>query len=843
MEVVPRLTDHRLTTSVWQAPLVPAALAVTAGIVLDRYASVPLSVSLVFAVACLLCGLGTLRFRRTNLSLVYLLLAAVAIGSSYHHYWRNGYTSDHIGNRVNDEPRIAKLRGTVIDETLVKRGARGDPLRSFDMVDRSTTVLEATEILDGTEWRCISGKVRLVLLGDDARLPVGSFIEAVGRLSTPEAPANPGEFDYASMLRDRRIRATLIVEYTDGATISLPPGETWSLRVQLGRIREWGRCILGEYLPPEVAPVAVALLLGDGSAMDQSEWDKYQRTGVIHVLVVSGQHLVVIAMFLWFVFRLALVRRRHAAIWIALVLFAYAALSGGRPPAVRAAVIVAVYCVALSIRRIPLTTNSFALAWLIVVAMNPTYIFDVGSQLSFLSVAILYWGASQWFQTERDPLDRLVDESRPRWERWVRSVTGKIGLSYAVTLTVWLAIAPLITSRYHLVCPIALIIGPPVVLLASIALISGFLLLFTAALGFPLAWWFAEITRLSLTSCEWLVDVADRIPFGHFYVGNVPEAWLWVLYVGLLSFLLLPALQSRWRLGLCAAVVWLCVGMLGMPSDRADEFRCTFLAVGHGGCTIMETPDGRVLLYDAGAMTGPEVTQRQIAPFLWFRGITRIDEIFLSHADLDHFNGLPALLERFSVAHATCTPTFTEKYAPGVAVTLEALRRHNVPLRIVQAGDRLQAGDVTMQVLHPSARGPEGRENFRSMVLHVEYGGNSMLLTGDLEGPGLEQVVRIPPSRADVLMAPHHGSRAGPSVEEHNRAELIHWTKPSVIVACQGRPRSTLRNDDAYSMSGIPWLGTWPHGAITIRFRPGEFSVETYRTGMRFEFPRRLAMH
>src|SRR5262249_6284224 len=149
-----------------------------------------------------------------------------------------------------------------------------------------------------------------------------------------------------------------------------------------------------------------------------------------------------------------------------------------------------------------------------------------------------------------------------------------------------------------------------------------------------------------------------------------------------------------------------------------------------------ETPDGRTLLYDAGAMGDPEVTRRVIAPYLWHRGIRRVDEVFLSHADLDHFNGIPALLERFAVGQVTCTPTFAEKSSPGVPVTLEAIRRRRVPIRIVSAGERLSAGDVSITVLHPPPVGPEGNENARSLVLLVRYEGRSILLTGDLEGAG-----------------------------------------------------------------------------------------------------------
>src|SRR6202022_824538 len=98
---------------------------------------------------------------------------------------------------------------------------------------------------------------------------------------------------------------------------------------------------------------------------------------------------------------------------------------------------------------------------------------------------------------------------------------------------------------------------------------------------------------------------------------------------------------------------------------------------------------GRTLLYDAGSLGGPEVTRRQIAPFLWSRGIRRIDEVFLSHADLDHFNGVVSLLDRFAVGQVTCTPTFADKRIPGVQYTLAVIQQHGIPIRIVRAGDRL----------------------------------------------------------------------------------------------------------------------------------------------------------
>src|SRR5207248_2325275 len=101
------------------------------------------------------------------------------------------------------------------------------------------------------------------------------------------------------------------------------------------------------------------------------------------------------------------------------------------------------------------------------------------------------------------------------------------------------------------------------------------------------------------------------------YVGDVGEWWLWVFYAGFLAVLVLPRLRRHWRWAPTAALVWLTIGLASGPvRPAADELRITFLAVGHGGCTVLEGSDGRVLLYDAGAMGGPEVTARQIAPYL-----------------------------------------------------------------------------------------------------------------------------------------------------------------------------------------------------------------------------------
>jgi competence protein ComEC len=289
-----------------------------------------------------------------------------------------------------------------------------------------------------------------------------------------------------------------------------------------------------------------------------------------------------------------------------LVLFGYALLAGGRPPVLRSAVMVGVFCGSMILRRPALTANAFALGWIVVAAVNPSDLFDTGCQLSFLAVAILYWGTG-WLRPSADPLDRLIEESRPAWQRALLGMGRAILSVYAITALIWLAAAPLVAARYHTVSPIAILIGPPVVLLTTVALLSGFLLLLSALVCWPLVPIFALVTRLSLAGCDLIVGSCDRLPLTIF-VGDVPEWWLWGFYLGLLTCLMLPSLRLHWRWATLAGAAWLALGLMSAAArPAANEMRCTFLAVGHGGCTVIETPDGRTLLYDAGALAGRQV--------------------------------------------------------------------------------------------------------------------------------------------------------------------------------------------------------------------------------------------
>jgi competence protein ComEC len=221
-------------------------------------------------------------------------------------------------------------------------------------------------------------------------------------------------------------------------------------------------------------------------------------------------------------------------------------------------------------------------------------------------------------------------------------------------------------------------------------------------------------------------------------------------------------------------------------------------------------------------LAGPEVATRVIAPFLWSRGHHRIDEVFLSHADLDHFNGLPALLERFRIGQVSMNPSFADKTIAGVRLVLDCLERSATKLRVLRRGEILQTGDLRLEVLHPPAEGPPGTENARSLVLGLSYGGSRLLFTGDLEPPGLGILLSQPPWRAAVLVAPHHGSVVS------NTPALADWVAAELVIISDHVPAR--ERPEPYTRLGAQLWPTFSEGAVLLSTHGNGWTARSYAT-------------
>src|SRR3984957_17973451 len=373
------------------APLVPIALAISMGLIVDRYGDVPETAGWMVSIVGLVVW-WIARSLKTTYAFIWLWIASLGLAITYHHAYRHSFPANDIGAFATEAMKPARVRGTLIDEPSRYSLPKYDPLVTEQKAGASNTILAVRAINSPDGWQPATGRLRVTVEGRLDGLHGGDLIEISGRLWKPASPGNPGERDYRSYLLDDRITAELRVKKSSDSVTRLEEGWRTSLFGFLGVLRGWGSRSLQESMPSDESGLAAALLLGDNDALDRSEWDVYVRTGVIRVLAISGQHLVILAGFVWFFLQIFDVRRRHGAWIVMAVMIGYTLLTGARPSAVRAAVMVCIICAAIILRRRTNPANAFALAWIVVIMANPTDPFTIGCQLSFLCVLILIWG-------------------------------------------------------------------------------------------------------------------------------------------------------------------------------------------------------------------------------------------------------------------------------------------------------------------------------------------------------------------------------------------------------------------------------------------------------------------
>ena len=267
----------------------------------------------------------------------------------------------------------------------------------------------------------------------------------------------------------------------------------------------------------------------------------------------------------------------------------------------------------------------------------------------------------------------------------------------------------------------------------------------------------------------------------------------------------------------------------------ARPLACHFVAVGHGVGVLVELPDGQNLLYDSGHLGSPQGGVRPVAAVLWSRGISRLDAIVISHADADHFNAIPGLLERFSVGTIYVSPVMFRKMPPAVEELRRAIDRSGVPVQTLYAGQQLPAADGTKVVaLHPPEKGVFGSDNANSIVLLIEHAGRRVMLTGDLETTGLEELLASEACDADLVLAPHHGS------PRSNPGRFSDWCRPEFVVISGRRSlgdEATVESvKNSFRLRGAEVFHTAEDGCVSAVIGQQGVVVSTFRPHVRAGF-------
>ena len=545
------------------------------------------------------------------------------------------------------------------------------------------------------------------------------------------------------------------------------------------------------------------------------------------------------------------VGRKRTWTIVLIATLAYALLVGLMPSVVRSAAMTAVFCIGELLDLPSRRANLLAAAALVTLGLNPSHLFDVGCQLSFVAVAAIYWGPDflgrligldtfiQYLNRRvslktiiapfelNDPLFRLLPAIPARLTR--RGLAAIFGAVW-VSTTVWLATAPLTALRFHTLSPIGILLNIPLIPLTTLALFAAGAALVLSAiwtpLGVPAGW----ICGRLLEWTERLTLFGVSVPFGHAFTPAPSGAWVLGFFFVLAAAIVIERKAPKMRISIIILlVIYIIFGIWSTIAPRKPKaLEVEVLAVGHGLAVLIQDVDGRVILYDCGKMGDPRVGRRTIAPAVWSRGVRRIEAVVLSHADADHYDALPDLLDRFAIG-AIFTPPgfFDERLNRGIDALRGQIQARRIPLKTLVNGDRLAlAKGATIDVLHPPIHWLDGiPDNARCVVLDVAGEHHHMLLTGDLEGIGLARLIDRPRREPiDAMLAPHHGGGTA------NPAYLYDWAVPKAVIVSQRRPISGARDAlEPIAARGVRLLRTWEVGAIRARFGPDEFTLDSFK--------------
>lgn len=803
-------------------PLLTIAFAFAVGISLDRWLGVPVALSWAAVLTALLAWWNEWRSSRFGSSTVCLLLAIASVGAASHHDAWRWYAGDEIGLRVTTDRTPVALDAELLAAPIVLPAPPQTPLSPFPATDRTRLELRVIGVRHRKEWQVATGETTAFVDGVVAGFKPGDKIRLFGFAARIAPPSNPGEPDFAAMAR--REHRLVRVQGEFAACVTAQPDEVpqslWRQgpRIWLAHISEHFRQILNRHVSPERAPLATALLLGTRESLSYEEQQRFLLTGTIHLLAISGMNLAILAWGIDALVRLFGLSRRKEILLVGSFAVGYAVLTGAEPPVVRAAVIVVIALAARWLQRGQSNWNTLALAALFVLAYNPTELFSLGTQLSFIAVAVLSATSSIRFgRPPEDPLDRLIWQTRPWWQRVLRWCGSRLLEITVVGLAIWFFTQPLSWLHFHVVSPVSIPLNLVAAIPTNIALLCGFFALLTDLAGLP---WLPDLfgwaCSLSLDALDFLVRAAELGPPAYGYVPAPPLWCVALLYaawtVGCMVWLV-PG-----RILIAGSCLWLAV-MLGLTlnwfgGSHPASPRFTFISVGHGLATLIELPQGQTILYDAGRLGQPEPVARVVSNALLARGKTRLDAIMISHADLDHYNAIPELVNRFHVGVVYVSEVMFNDKTPALAVLQDAINAKGIPIKTLRAGDRLsELGDAQLEVLHPGRRPERTNDNANSIVLQLEHKGRRTLLTGDLEGPGLTSLLNEGPRQIDLLLVPHHGSR------NSNPFGLSQWATPRLVVISGGAMDESEASNEvviAYTLSGAGVWHTYRDGAVTI---------------------------
>jgi competence protein ComEC len=641
----------------------------------------------------------------------------------------------------------------------------------------------------------------------------GRICYVTGVLTDPSIAKNPNAFNYREYLASKKVYYVLEIEKNPLNQCAEVKSTPLTL---IKEVRFTGIHYLEKHLPPEIASLSAALIFGDRSMFDPEVLLNYQKTGIVHLLAISGLHVsLLIGIVFYLGIRIGLTRQ-FMTNFLLVILPIYAILTGASPSVIRA---VLTLFLILSIikwnKQIKLSPiDAISLTLMIYVFFSPLIILDAGFQLSFsVSYAII-----------------LSLSILPRYQQIITAMI-------AISIIAQLAALPILLYHFFEISFISIAANLIYIPLFSFVFLPGLYILFLIQIVFGdtpsiLITLFMKIITLANGIIGYLADLS----FAQLVTGR-PNIMIFSIYAVIIFFIFLlweAGFQQRRK----QKAIYLAIALVTFQTifNWANPFgEVTMIDVGQGDSILIHYPFGKgTYLIDTGgtihfeeeewkkAAKPYEVGRDVVVPFLKGKGITKIDKLILTHGDTDHIGGTLAVLKDIKVKQIIM-PSVAEPSKSEINIIQEAKKREIQVVKVAE-GSQWKNGKSLFYVLSPE-KNYHGERNSGSIAIFANIGGLHWFFGGDLDQEGEEKIIeKYPNLHIDVLKAGHHGSKTSTS------ENFINKIKPSFALISVGERNryGHPHNEVLEQLSNTTIYRTDNHGAITYRFYQDSGTFSAY---------------
>jgi len=664
-------------------------------------------------------------------------------------------------------------------------------------------------------------------------------------LKRPSSFHSPGSFDFSQYLARKNIWITGFIRtplFLKQIT------ENHSLIHKLRYFPERVRFAIGREIDNRVAPelsgLYRAILIGDKSRVDETVLEQFKASGVMHILAISGIHMSIIAALLFWVFfkisslsetMLLKFNIKKLALLLCLpVLIFYSMLAGLNVPVIRSVIMSGVIIGGICINRKKSPIELFSFAVLLILTISPLQLFTASFQLSFTAVAAIIFILPVLKQLLIGTTKECVEQTLVRKAKnWL--VAGLLVSTVATLATLPLSLYYF--NRFSLIGPVANLVLESLICIWSLSwgiIAIPFLFFLPKAGGF-----FLMLGSYGLELSLQFVQFFSSFSWSNFRLPT-PSPWL-IFFYYLLPVLLMFQMKyknlmlfSGFFLFCGTAALFIYNPQLVAPT-HPQSFLISFLDVGQGSSTLLEFPSGYRVLIDGGGSSFSTTTvgERVIAPYLWKKGISRIDAIIVTHPDADHYNGLTFIVDHFSPSIVWLNSFFghdafykqfqkrlEEKKIPfDVAVEGWGLRDHSGKMRFIANTTKWSTPEHSRNNRHGANSG---------LVVQACSNNFCILLPGDISRQ-IEQLLveKKYDLRSNLLLSAHHGSATS------NSKHFIEAVNPEYMIVSAGKSnKNTFPSPGLVhlcTLNNIKLLQTARHGTIEIISKPESNEIYGYR--------------